>query len=211
MDLSPYEKVIYVNTEKIFDEVLNNLPKFMKESVYSRRKETKDKYENNEVRTRLEWIDYAVDIWAFFGNKKIYDRVTSKVRKRVEKLQSEGYTVDILAHSLGTMIALHSGAVVNNFFCLASPMGISNTFLRKAIHWHYNKSPNKLKSKNTLVLWGTADYVSKSTDAKVISIFKKHCDKLVKFKTEAHHKIVDIFYMLRKSNKIELFTDYFSK
>ena len=81
VDLSSYDKVIYVNTEKIFDKVLDRLPGFMKTSVYKRRKETKQKYENNEIRTKLEWIDYAVDIWAFFGNRKIYKAVTSKVAK----------------------------------------------------------------------------------------------------------------------------------
>lgn len=211
IDVSSYDEVVYVNTEKEFDKVLKKVPRFLRSSVYKRRRETKKKYQNDEIRTRLEWVDYAVDIWAFFGNKKIYEAVTSKVKNHVDEYREKGYEVDIFSHSLGTMISLHSGADINNFFSVASPMGIDNYFLRNAIHWHLSKCKNILKSKNTLLVWGTDDYVSKHTDKKVKQIFKEHTSKLLKFKTDAGHQLVDIFYSLRKSHKLELFTDYFQK
>jgi hypothetical protein len=211
VDTSCYDRVVYLNTEKEFDKILNILPGFMKNNVYTRRIDTKKRYKNNETETKLKFIDYAVDLWAFFIDKDIYDKVTSKVRNAASKYQSQGYEVDIFAHSLGTMISLHSGASVNNFFCLACPLGIGNFFLKSMINWHMGKIKKPMHSKNTLLVWGTKDLVSKDTDDKVIAKIREHTDKLVKFKTDSGHSLLAILKELRTIGKFELFVDYFLK
>ena len=145
-DSSIYDKIVYINTEKYFDHGKRNLPFY------------------------LSWIpnkqkDYLSDIWVFFLKKKIYKKINKEVTNTVIDLQDQGYTVDYLAHSLGTLIALTSGlkrkpVKVDNFYCLNSPLGIEAPIARYFVQRRVKRYDRTFSCNTLYNLYGEKDYIS---------------------------------------------------
>lgn len=105
-----YQKIVAIPTEEIFDRTI---PDWIKVVPFLNK-----------------WYDqYYADLHAFFGDKEARINACRFVRNQIKALQNDGFTVDVIAHSLGTIITICSGPQtgallqVNNFFCYNSPLG----------------------------------------------------------------------------------------
>lgn len=105
-----YQKIVAIPTEEIFDRTI---PGFIKMIPYF------NKF----------YDQYLADIRAFFKDKEARMNACRFVRNQIKALQNDGYTVDVIAHSLGTIIVMCAGPQtgrlleVNSFLCYNSPLG----------------------------------------------------------------------------------------
>ena len=156
-----YAKVINIKTEKALDEAAKTSTPFWMKMLP---KKVKDK---------------GYDIWGFFTNKTAHAWVTSLVRDEIQTWQDKGYDVDLLGHSLGTLIILCSGAKVNpvkvnKFYSFSSPCGFEFAPLRYFVKWHVWRKSTKFRAKQIINVWGDDDYIARKMDEKT---FKKRCKK----------------------------------
>lgn len=160
-----YDIVEYAETEEVFDVVKDNLPFYFK------------------------WLpatlkDYFADLWGYFTNRYIKSLIDTRITNTVLRLQMAGYEVDILAHSLGTVIAMCLGTKdrplkVENFYSLNSPIGIS---LRTARLWVKAKlfiKARHIKFKKSYNVYGEDDFISKEMDKNGQNIFARMSDAVI--------------------------------
>lgn len=115
---------------------------------------------------------YLGDVWQFYSKlhtKKRQD-VCRKVRERIFQLQDTGYQVDIISHSLGTVIALCCGSEarpvkIDTHVILGSPIGIGFWGLRLKTMSHARKFSKNFKAKKIKYIWSRNDFVSKVFNA----------------------------------------------
>lgn len=119
------------------------------------------------------------DVWNYYTNGKARREACREVRKTITELQSKGFEVDILAHSLGTVITLCSGGnsparavSVVNVYLLACPLGIGNLFARMKTNGHTERYSNNFVCKNLFYFWSEKDYVSKILKGRTLDILK---------------------------------------
>ncbi len=209
IDLSCYEAVELVNTEEEFDKLLKYLPSVAVSRLLKRRAIKDVQYTHNEVKAPLVWEDYAIDLWAFFANACIYRRVCDKVRLSVMYYKAKGYEVDILCHSLGTLITLHSGASVHTIFCIASPVGFKTHPIRWVVNTHFLASKHKVSCKKLVNIWGVKDVVSGGMRAGGSSMLSKYysCHE---YKLDCGHQLIDVIKEAKRSGCLEFITKHFN-
>lgn len=144
--LDQYDKKVYINSEKYFDKVKKSLPFY------------------------LAWIpskqkDYLADLWGFFVRKDTRKQINKEVIASIRALEVDGYEIDIIGHSLGTLIALTCGnkknnIFINNYYCLNTPLGIESPIARFVVQRTVKKYNKHFKCKNLYNLYGTGDYIS---------------------------------------------------
>ena len=160
-----YDLVEYAETEEVFDVVKDNLPFYFK------------------------WLpsnikDYFADLWGYFTNRYVANIINTRIENTILRLQAAGYQVDILAHSLGTVISMCLGSKdrplkVNNFYSLNSPIGIS---LRTARLWVKTKlfiNARHIRFKKAYNVYGEDDFVSKDMDKNGQNIFARLSDAVI--------------------------------
>ncbi len=141
--LENYDKRAYVQTEEVFDAYIPKIIRYI------------------PILNTL--FDIAIDFLTFMFKKEARKKACKLVNKHITKLQEDGYVVDVIAHSLGTIIVLASGnkkksVLVDNFYCYNSPLsaklGIGRLFRNFIKHFGNRFYCNKLEyvySKNDLL------------------------------------------------------------
>lgn len=83
--------------------------------------------------------DYFKIIW----NKTVMKRVTKLVEREIAQAKSSyGDKVDVIAHSLGTLILLASDVTVDNAYLLGSPLTSRHWSIRHAANDFWNNNDN---------------------------------------------------------------------
>lgn len=135
--------------------------------------------------------DSLNDILVYYKQKEARAKVCRKVRNKILKLQSNGYKVDLVCHSLGCQIALCSGPSntnkpvlkVNKTYLMGSPLGIGfNTWplaLRSKVIKHTEEHGNNFKSDKIIYLYSNEDFVSKRSkkDKRVFTLLQSFSNK----------------------------------
>lgn len=167
--IKSYDVIAPVNTDQFFAKI-SNIPSKILGSVLS-------------------------DVWNYYTNGKARREACREVRKTITELQSKGFEVDILAHSLGTVITLCSGGnsparaiSVNNVYLLGSPLGIGNLFARMKTNGHTERYSNNFDAKKIFYLWSEKDYVSKILKGRTLDILKaRSVESPVTYHTDTNH------------------------
>lgn len=154
-DTSSYNKVIQVPTEAIFDSsVVNKIP--------------------------LLGPKYG-DIWQYFTQKAQRKKVNREARLMIKKLRVDYDEVDVLSHSLGTIIALTCRAKINTLFCFGSPISFKLLGVGKYVQNHVKKyQQNKEGTEKTKVMnklyyiWDTSDFVCKYYNKTIQKLLRRH-------------------------------------
>ncbi len=117
------------------------------------------------------------DVWEFYKNNAARMEVCRETRSQIQNLQALGYEVDIIAHSLGTVIALCCGPnspvnpiKVNRTILMQSPLGIANLIARMKTNSHTERYSKNFTTKELYYTWSEEDYVSKKFTARVLDI-----------------------------------------
>ena len=178
-----YECVYYAQSEKYFEVVKENLP------IY------------------LKWLpphvkDYAADIWGYLNNRYVAGMINAEITNEILNLTTQGYKVDVVAHSLGTLITLCLGTEdrnieLNTFYCLNSPIGIGLKTLRlyiKSYLWFRRKCVSFV---NIFNIYGTEDFVSKEM-ANADKLLAKRAENVVSIAHKGGHSHADSLRIVEK-------------
>lgn len=187
-DLSIYDRIEYVNTEQFFDEVLESIPKFLRGKL---EKKCSTGCDIPDYEAKASWLDYGVDVWAFFINKKVYKKLLALVEETVKTHKNDGHHIHIVSHSLGTLIGLHSDIKINRFFSFASPLGFEFAPLRGLVKLHLYLRGNKFFANQVINIWGAHDYISRQMNDGGDKAFRKRCYKYKEYKVFTGHSLLD--------------------
>lgn len=134
----------------------------------------KDEYIDTESIFDRGWFSKLFDKWDFipyFLNGARRKAVCRIVNKTIVDLHNDGYEVDVIAHSLGCVIALQSGRKkfkvnINNLICLQPPTN------NKVYGWYVRRKVKQfsdyIKVNNLRITWNPGDekVASKELDTK---------------------------------------------
>ena len=145
-----YEKIIRAKTEEVFD---TTIPWYIRWVPFV----------NN-------WYDqYLSDVLALFKNKTARMAACREVRSTIKILQAEGYEVDVLAYSLGTLIALTCASQsddektrIGTLSLFNSPLGFAVPYLGFRCRSFVRKYGKNLSAENLKCVYGAKDIVSKN-------------------------------------------------
>lgn len=153
-----YDEIINAKTEYIFDGKKKKKSGFLKDTIG--------------------------DVYQFYkkDNKRI--EACRTVRKAITKAKSLGHKVDVIAHSLGTVITLCSGSnkpgdtiSISNFYMLGSPLGFCFRPFRRGIPFyfpgtipHTERYSYNFKAAKIYYLYSNKDKVSKVFDDRILPI-----------------------------------------
>lgn len=174
-----YDKIIRAKTEEIFD---TTVPWYIRWIPFV----------NN-------WYDQFIsDIWALFRNKTARMAVCREVRSQIRILQAEGYEVDVLAYSLGTLIALTCASQansektqVNHLSLYNSPLGFAVPFLGGKCRKFVRKYGKNFLANKIECVYGEKDLVSKNCKKKASGLLAHFSlDKIKFFVTKEKHDLI---------------------
>lgn len=181
--LVKYDYVYYAQTEKYFEVVKDNLP------VY------------------LKWLplhikDYAADIWGYLNNRYVAGMINAEITNEILNLVTQGYEVDVIGHSLGTLITLCLGTAdrcvkLNTFYCLNSPIGIGAKTLRLYIKSYLFFRRRCVKFANIYNIYGTDDFISKEM-ANADKLLGKRTENVISIARKGGHSHVDSIKIIEK-------------
>lgn len=159
---SHYDKIFYAKTERTFDVIKDSLPFY------------------------LQWIpdkykELLADLIGFFKNKYTRKSINFHISDKIDEFKALGYEVDILSHSLGTLIALALGSkkkkvTVNTLFMLNSPLGIDSKILRLYVKANMLRFSKYFYCRDLQNVWSDNDFVSKDM-AKSLKFVEKRADQ----------------------------------
>ncbi len=142
-DIDQYDKVIEVTTEKTLDKSWVSKIPFLG-----------DKYG---------------DILQFFVSDEARRNLKTKLKKTALKYPDA--EIDLLAHSLGTLICFITPITVKNFICLASPVAMS-LWLGKKVR-NFIRGRLKLKVENNLYfVYSPFDLICQSLNKNVAKLLR---------------------------------------
>jgi hypothetical protein len=181
--LVKYDYVYYAQTERYFEVVKDNLP------VY------------------LRWLplhikDYAADIWGYLNNRYVAGMINAEITNEILSLITQGYEVDVIGHSLGTLITLCLGSndrsiELNTFYCLNSPIGIGAKTLRLYIKSYLFFRRRCVKFANIFNIYGTDDFISKEM-ANADKLLAKRTENVISIARKGGHSHVDSIKIIEK-------------
>ncbi len=127
------------------------------------------------------------DIISFYTNERARIQAATAVAEKIYELKNAGLEVDILAHSLGTVITLCSGpqyhldrppVVVRNFFCINSPLGLGIPILKGKALAHAERYSSNFMAHKIWNLYASNDLISKNLDPRddfrALNILSRH-------------------------------------
>lgn len=140
-----YDRVVLAPTESVFDDSLVS---------------------------KLPLMDKHGDWFQFFTNEKQRIQAARRVTKIIRAAEAMGYTtIDILSHSLGTLISITAKGSIRNLACLGSPLSFSVPGIREYI-LNYTKKYKNLRIKNRIIYaWSPKDFVCNVYDKKIEMLF----------------------------------------
>lgn len=187
-DFSIYDQVEYINTEQFFDEVLESIPELVRGKMVNK---CSDNCAVPDYEAKAGWMDYGIDIWAFFVNRTVYRKLLDLVESRVKFHKDNDKHVHIVSHSLGTLIGLHADININRFYSFASPLGFEFAPLRGLIKLHLFLRGKKFFANSVINIWGAKDYISRQMNDGGDKAFRKRCYKYKEYKVFTGHSLLD--------------------
>ncbi|MCH2079643.1 hypothetical protein [Prochlorococcus sp. ALOHA_ZT_50] len=139
-------------------------------------------------------VDTFGDPFRYLFSKKHRKAACRAVNSEVKKLTAQGYEVDILAHSLGTIIALTSGTAksainVNTFYSFGSPLG--STIFPWLFRRHVQKYIYGINIKTLYYCWNSKDFVSKKPlNQRFVNSLFLHVGKFLDFHISSGHSLL---------------------
>lgn len=159
LDLSVYDKVIQVKTEKLLD---------------------------------MSWVsklpfigDKHGDYVQYFLSKSRRKKLSRLVRQLITVLRIKYDVVDVIAHSLGSVIALTSKTSVNNFYSLGSPLSFKNSWLGAFVRYHTKKYLKLDVTNNFYYAYSPKDIVCSHYNKKVAKLLQDY--KVEPIKSDSRH------------------------
>lgn len=125
------------------------------------------------------------DIWSFYRNEQARIKACEIVRERIIDLKKDFEEIDILSHSLGTVITLCSGPMfasyqppiqVNDVYLMQSPIGLGIPILKGMALAHAERYATNFIAKRIHNLYSSKDMVSsnlKPENERQISILQR--------------------------------------
>lgn len=155
------------------------------------------------------------DVWDFYISNEERKNVCRATRDKILKLQQEGYEVDILAHSLGTVIAICCGPneatnpiQVNKVILMQSPLGIANLLARMKTNSHAERYSKNFICNELIYTWSSNDYISQVITSRIIDILSRICKSTPKiYHSDLPHSSEDNLKRLLDTK--EVFIKYF--
>lgn len=165
LDIGQYNEIRFIDTEEVFD-------------AWS---------------PKIKWWDKFGDVVKFYLNVNRRKAVCRKVTKTVGQLQKVNYEVDILAHSLGTVITLCSKARnVRRLYLLGSPLSFGIPFAASYIRQHTRKYMKNFSCEEIFYIWSPKDFVCKHYKNVVAKLLAKTNPKtIVNIKSDSKHNLTD--------------------
>ncbi len=183
--VASYDYVYYAQTEKYFEVVKDNLP------IY------------------LKWLplhikDYASDIWGYLNNRYVSGMINTEITNEILNLSTQGYKIDIIGHSLGTIITLCLGTsdrciTLNNFYCLNSPIGIAVKTLRLYLKTYLFFRKKCVRFNNIFNVYGTEDLISKDM-AGADRLLAKRADSVASIARKGGHSHIESIKVIENFN-----------
>lgn len=157
--------------------------------------------------------DHLGDVWQFYKKDDKRIKACRTVRQAITKAKSLGHKVDVIAHSLGTVITLCSGSnkpgdtlLVNKFFMMGSPLGFAFRPFRRGIPFffqgtipHTEQYSYNFKANEIYYLYSSNDKVSKVFDDRILLILGARCSDSAKiYQTNTSHDAEDYLKYLKE-------------
>lgn len=108
------ENVEHLNFEKIFDRNASPVEKFIGKN---------------------KKMDALLDVYDYYRDKVAITEARALVRHKIQQAREDGFKkIVVIAHSLGSLIGMTCGVpgeklLIDDFYCLGSPIGFSQTIL----------------------------------------------------------------------------------
>lgn len=133
---------------------------------------------------------WYIKLWGKFGNKLddmvdvLYhtkERIEAcRMTRNIIKAQElDGYSVDILAHSLGCLITLTSGPnspvnpiVIDTLYLTGCPLGVKNLLMRMKTNRYVERFGNNFTARKIHYLYSEDDFVSGVLKGRVFDILE---------------------------------------
>lgn len=177
--LGSYEKVIFLNIEKIFDKKIMgwlSLFLFPFKFIPGVRK-LEDKY---------------MDVVRFYYNKKKRIEICRYIRTEINKLTRKYGDVDVYAHSLGTVALLSTKVKVRNVHLFGSPLGFGLTPLRKFARNNAKRFIDQFTCHQLTYWHGPKDFVAKKVGEGLWDVLNLATfDKCSLYESDSNHSMLE--------------------
>lgn len=173
-----YEKIIRAKTEEIFD---TTIPWYIRWVPFVN-----------------SWYDqYLSDILALFKNKTARMAACREVRSTIKILQAEGYEVDVLSYSLGTLITLTCASQssdertkISHLWLFNSPLGFAVPYLGYRCRKFVRDYGKNLEATTITYVYGKKDRVSKNYSKKIVKIIKWFSSNVIYIGVKTKHDLI---------------------
>lgn len=156
------------------------------------------------------------DFWQFLRGRDTRKRICKRIRSDIKNLQRQGYNVDILAHSLGTIMTLVAGPHdkddnrstnnsplnVNSCYFFGSPLGFKLPYVEWRTERFVKKYSDNFRGKKLYYFYSSKDPVCSSVDKTDKKILESLFDEVIYIKTKATHKTKDYLSELKGSYNV---------
>ena len=153
---------------------------------------------------KLKRLDKHGDWWQFFWFKSARDNIRNGLQLLIRDLRSQGYIIDVIAHSLGTWIALGSAITIDTLMLFGCPAGGSSKLMR----WGVNRELREQREKGQYVISNHIDYVyagkdfvsNRKPDRKIFN----NCQYRLLYNHELDHNLIKYlnFYQSARNHNI---------
>lgn len=149
----------------------------------------------------IPYSDSLGDVAKFYLSKKVRGETRQLMRKHLSSEHNQGAKVDVVAHSLGTMITLTCGTKKHkvdfgDLYLMGSPLALKNWLGRKLfVHPNYKKHvkdkdnvPN-ISCDNIYFVWSRNDDICHFADEDIARLLKmvNVRGKVVFVESDSHH------------------------
>lgn len=131
------------------------------------------------------------------------------VRESIRKVQGQGYEVDIICHSLGTLLTLTCGPnnpinpiVVNNVYMMGSPLGFKFLLMRRKVEAHCERYSSNFFAKKIFYLYSERDPVSCAITGRNMEIISNRSVDSHIYHTSTTHSAQEYLGFLKEEDKI---------
>ena len=119
------------------------------------------------------------DVFDFLLRRKERIEACRMTRNAIRGLEMDGYSVSVLAHSLGNIITLTSGPnsaatpiIIDTFYMLGCPLGFKYLLMRMKVNSFVERFSNNFTARKIHYLYSEGDSISCKLNARVVDILE---------------------------------------
>lgn len=158
------------------------------ESEYIRNSLDESKYPLKEydrisvVKTEEQFDKYSFDMkfWDKYGDFIKYflnpfrrRKVVKEATQVIKELSSSGFTVDVMAHSLGSLIALSTKTKIRQLLLFGSPIAFFNGWVARICRLTIGRKIRKMDIQSIFFCWSKNDLICNNFSEKIKNFLSK--------------------------------------